>query len=138
MGAPLRVFWRFHRAFMRLTGARFGKVGPMDALLLTTTGRKSGERRDVALNYIHDGDSFVVVASYVGEDRDPAWRRNLEANPDAEVRIGGKRVRVRAREAGGAERERLWTRVVAKDPAYAEYQQRTKRRLPVVLLEPVA
>ena len=138
MGTPLRVFWRFHRAFMRLTGARFGKVGPMDALLLTTTGRKSGERRDVALNYIHDGDSFVVVASYVGEDRDPAWWRNLKANPDAEVRIGGKRVRVRAREADGAERERLWTRVVAKDPAYAEYQQRTKRRLPVVLLEPVA
>src|SRR5712692_3631918 len=138
MGTPLRVFWRFHRAFMRLTGARFGKVGPMDALLLRTMGRKSGERRDVALNYIHDGDSFVVVASYVGEDRDPAWWRNLKANPDAEVRIAGKRVRVRAREADGAERERLWTGVVAKDPAYAEYQQRTKRRLPVVLLEPVA
>ena len=131
----MRVFWRVHRAFMRLTGGRFGKVGPLDALLLTTTGRKSGERRDVAVNYIPDGDSYLVVASYAGEDRDPAWWRNLRANPDAEIRVGGERVRVRAREAEGAERERLWTRLVDKDPAYAEYQQRTKRRLPVVLLQ---
>ena len=62
MGAPLRVFWRIHRAFMRLTGGRFGRVGTMDALLLTTRGRKSGDRRDVALNYLRDGDSYVVVA----------------------------------------------------------------------------
>jgi deazaflavin-dependent oxidoreductase (nitroreductase family) len=137
MGTPLRVFWRIHRAFMRLSGGRFGKVGPMDALLLTTTGRKSGERRDVALNYLRDGNAYVVVASYVGEDRDPAWRRNLEAHHEAEVSADGKRVRVRAREAEGAERERLWARFVEKDPAYGEYQQRTKRRLAVVALEPI-
>ena len=136
MGLPLRVFWRVHRAFMRLTGGRFGRVGPMDALLLTTTGRKSGERRDVALNYLREGDAYIVVASNVGEDRDPAWRRNLTADPEAEVTADGKRVRVRAREAEGAERERLWARLVEKDPAYAEYQERTKRRLPVVALEP--
>jgi len=81
MSTSLRVFWRVHRTFMRLTGGRFGKVGPIDALLLTTKGRKTGERRDVALNYIRDGDSHVVVASYAGEDRDPAWWRNLRANP---------------------------------------------------------
>jgi deazaflavin-dependent oxidoreductase (nitroreductase family) len=133
----VRVFWRVHRALMRLTGGRFGKVGPLDALLLTTTGRKSGERRDVAVNYMPDGDSYVVVASYAGEDRDPAWWRNLKANPDAEIRVGGERVRVRAREAEGAERERLWARLTQKDPAYAEYQQRTTRRLPVVVLQPV-
>jgi deazaflavin-dependent oxidoreductase (nitroreductase family) len=137
MGTPLRVFWRIHRAFMRLTGGRFGRVGPMDALLLTTRGRKSGERRDVALNYLPDGESFIVVASYAGEDRDPAWWRNLRASPDAELRVGGKRLRVRAREADGAERERVWARVTVADPAYAEYQLRTKRRLPVVILEPV-
>lgn len=137
MGTPLRFFWRVHRLFMRLTGGRFGKVGPMDALLLTTTGRKSGERRDVALNYMPEVDSYIVVASYAGEDRDPAWWRNLKANPDAELRVGGKRARVRAREAEGAERERLWSRLIATDPAYAEYQRRTKRRLPVVILQPV-
>jgi deazaflavin-dependent oxidoreductase (nitroreductase family) len=123
---------------MRLTGGRFVKVGPMDALLLTTTGRVSGERRDVALNYLPDGDSYIVVASYAGEDRDPAWWRNLKTDPDAEVRVSGARVRVRAREVDGAERERLWARIVAKDPAYDEYQHRTKRRLPVVVLKPIA
>jgi deazaflavin-dependent oxidoreductase (nitroreductase family) len=106
---------------MRVSGGRFGKVGPMGALLLTTTGWKSGEQRDVALNYMAADDSYIVVASNVGEDRDPAWWRNLKANPDAEIRVGGKRVRVRAREADGAERERLWTRIVEKDPAYDEY-----------------
>jgi deazaflavin-dependent oxidoreductase (nitroreductase family) len=122
---------------MRFTGGRFGKVGPMDALLLTTTGRKSGERRDVALNYLPEGESHVVVASYAGEDRDPAWWRNLKANPHAELRVGGRRLRIRAREADGPERERLWARIVSKDPAYDEYQHRTKRRLAVVVLEPL-
>ena len=135
MSRSLRLFWRVHRTFMRLTGGRFGKVGPMNGLLLTTTGRKTGERRDVALNYLPDGDSYIVIASNVGDDRDPAWWRNLKANPAAELSVGGKRLRVRAREAHGAERESLWIRIVAADPAYAEYQQRTKRRLPVVMLE---
>ena len=98
MGPSLRVFWRIHRAFMRLTGGRFGRVGAMDALLLTTTGRKSGDRRDVAVNYMRDGDSYVVVASYAGEDRDPAWWLNLKSDPDAEVTLAGKHARVRARD----------------------------------------
>ena len=136
MSSSLRLFWRIHRAFMRLTGGRFGKVGPLNALLVTTKGRKSGEPRDVALNYIPDSGSYVVVASYVGADRDPSWWRNLKANPDAEVLVDGKHVRVRARATDGAERDRLWRRVVGMDPAYAEYQRRTKRRLPVVMLEP--
>ena len=138
MGTPLRVFWRIHRAFMRLTGGRFGRVGAMNALLLTTKGRKSGERRDVARNYMLDGDSYVVVAAYAGEDRDPAWWRNLKADPDAEVSVAGKRMKVRARESEGAERQGLWTAIVAKDPAYDEYQRRTKRRLAVVVLRPTA
>ena len=138
LNTQLRIFWRVHRAFMRLTGGRFGRVGALDALLLTTTGRKSGERRDVALNYLRDGDAFVVVASYTGEDRDPAWWRNLEAAPEGEVTASGEHMKVRAREVEGPERDRLWARFVEKDPAYAEYQQRTKRRLPVVVLEPVA
>lgn len=137
MGPTLRVFWRIHRTFMRLTGGRFGRVGSMEALLLTTKGRKTGERRDVALNYLRDGDAYVVVASYAGEDRDPAWWRNLQAEPEAGIAVAGKRLKIRAHEIDGAERERLWARIVEKDPAYAEYQQRTKRRLPVVVLEPI-
>jgi deazaflavin-dependent oxidoreductase (nitroreductase family) len=105
-------------------------------LLLTTRGRRSGEARDVTLNYMPDRGSFVVIGSYGGEDRDPAWWLNLEANPHGEVLVDGKRLRVRARETDGAEREALWDRFVAADPSYREYQQRTTRRLPVVVLEP--
>ena len=137
LGTQLRLFWRIHRVFVRLTGGRFGRVGPLPVLLLVTRGRKSGERRDVALNYIRDDDAYVVIGSYVGEDRDPAWWLNLKAHPEAEVIAGGRRVRVRARLCNGAKRELLWDRIVARDPAYAEYQARTKRRLPVVALEPV-
>lgn len=108
----------------------------MPALLLTTRGRKSGESRDVTLNYMRDGSSFVVVGSYGGEDRDPSWWQNLKANPEGVVLLNGKRAPVRAREADGAERESLWNRLAAADPAYVEYQQRTERCLPVVVLEP--
>ena len=137
IGAPLRLFWRIHRAFMRVTGGRFGRVGAMPALLLTTRGRKSGEKRDVALNYVRDDGSFVVVASYAGEDRDPAWWKNLRTHPEAEVTADGKRFKVRSRESDGARREQLWSRIVHIDPAYAEYQRRTKRRLAVVVLDPI-
>jgi F420H(2)-dependent quinone reductase len=136
VNTPVRVFWRIHRAFVRLTGGRLGRTGTLPGLLLTTKGRRSGERRHVVLNYLPDGDSYVVVASYGGEDRDPAWWRNLKADPEAEVTLAGSRVKVRARESEGADRERLWARIVLTDPTYTEYQQRTKRRLAVVVLEP--
>lgn len=136
VGTPLRIFWRAHRAFLRMTGGRFGRTGTLPALLLNTRGRKTGQSRDVILNFLRDGGSFVVIASYGGEDRHPAWWQNLMANPEGSVLFDGKRIDVRAREADGAEREALWGRVIAADPTYVEYQQRTQRRLPVVVLEP--
>ena len=130
--------WRIHREIFRATGGRVGsRIGAFPVLLLTTRGRKSGARRDVTLSYVRDDDVFVVVASYAGEPRDPAWWRNLKAHPEAEVLVDGRRLKVKAREAEGAKRELLWTRIVAADPAYADYQRRTERRLAVVLLEPV-
>ena len=137
IGTSLRLLWRTHRAFMRLTGGRFGRVGPLPALLLTTRGRKSGENRDVALSYMRDRASFVVIASYAGEDRDPAWWKNLQAHPEAEVMADGRRLMVRAHESEGATREQLWSRIVQTDPAYADYRRRTKRRLAVVVLDPI-
>lgn len=83
------------------------------------------------------GSSFVVVASYAGEDRDPAWWKNLRTHPEAEVTADGKRFKVRSRESDGARREQLWSRIVQLDPAYAEYQRRTKRRLAVVVLDAI-
>ena len=106
-------------------------------LLLTTVGRTSGTPRSVTLNYFREDLDFVVIASNAGDDRDPLWWRNLTANREAEVRAGTKRFAVRAREADGAERERLWATLLARDASYAEYERRTARRIPVVLLEPV-
>lgn len=137
MGTALRLFWRAHRVFMRLTGGRFGQVTALPALLLTTRGRKSGERRDVVLSYVREDGAFVVIASYAGEDRDPSWWLNLRANPEAEVTVDGKKLRVRASELEGPRREELWGRAVRAEPSYAEYQRRTSRRIPVVLLDPI-
>ena len=137
LGTPVRIFWRLHRALLRATGGRFGHIGALPSLLLTTKGHRSGAPRDVALNYLRDDASYVVFASYAGEDRDPAWWKNLQAHPEAEIRVDGKRLRVRARECSGARRELLWERVIERAPPYREYQERTKRRIPVIVLDPI-
>jgi deazaflavin-dependent oxidoreductase (nitroreductase family) len=98
-------------------------------------GRKSGQRRTNALTWFPKGDDYVVIASVLGEPRDPAWWLNLRAAPETTIQAGRERIAVRAREAVGAEREQLWSAVVAQVPEYAEYQARTERRIPVVVLE---
>lgn len=131
--------WRLHRWLYRLSGGRIGtRVGPWSALLLVTRGRKSGERRTVGLNYLTDDGRLVVVGSYAGEDRHPAWWLNLLADPRAEVQVGAARYPVAARELEGPDRDRMWARVVETDPSYATYQDRTTRRIPVVVLERIA
>ena len=105
-------------------------------MLLTTTGRRSGEPRPVTLTYFEDGGRFVVVASNAGEAHHPAWWLSLKEHPDATVLIGGTTTRVRAAETLGEERKRLWTEVTRRDPAYAEYRRRTNRLIPVVVLQP--
>jgi deazaflavin-dependent oxidoreductase (nitroreductase family) len=132
----VELFWRIHPALLRLTGGRIGaRVVGMPVLLLTTTGRKSGQARTRALTYLPKDGAYVVVASYLGEPRHPAWWLNLAAKPEAEVEVGGRKERVRARRATGEERERLWNEVVAVNRDYAEYQARTTRDIPVVVLE---
>jgi deazaflavin-dependent oxidoreductase (nitroreductase family) len=134
----LRLAWRLHRWLYRLSGGRIGTtINGMPALMLTTRGRRSGDQRMVALQYMAIGPASVVIASFVGEDRQPAWLLNLRADPVATIRQGRREERVRAREADGEERESLWQRIVAIDPAFAEYQRRTSRRIPVVVLEPM-
>ncbi len=112
-------------------------MGALPVLLLTVRGRKSGEPRDVALNYIRDGDRYVVFASHAGEERDPPWALNLRAAGEADVLVEGRRLQVRAKELAGEERERLWSRVKALDDGYRVYEERTKRRIPVIALEPM-
>jgi deazaflavin-dependent oxidoreductase (nitroreductase family) len=135
--AFVELFWRVHPALYRLTGGRLGgELMGMPVLLLTTTGRKSRAPRTTALTYLPRGDAMVVIASVLGEPRHPAWWLNLAADPVARVRVRDRTLAVRAREAQGAEREELWRAVVERTPDYAEYQARTTRRIPVVVLEP--
>lgn len=138
VNSALRLFWRIHRAILKVSKGRLGqRMGPGKQLLLTTVGRKSGEPRPVALTYLEDGGRWIVVASYAGEDRDPTWWLNLAAHPGAEVTIGGRTVPVIAREVEDPERGPLYQRFVDDiDKSYGEYQARTSRRIPVVALQP--
>jgi deazaflavin-dependent oxidoreductase (nitroreductase family) len=106
-------------------------------LLLTTTGRKSGEPRTMPLIFDSDDDNYVLVASKGGHDQHPAWYLNLQANPEAEVQVKGDVFKVRARDAEGEERERLWRQMNEMWPDYDRYQERTERQIPVVVLERV-
>jgi deazaflavin-dependent oxidoreductase (nitroreductase family) len=106
-------------------------------LLLTVTGRKSGERHTKPLIFALDGDTPVIVASRGGAPDHPDWYKNLVANPEVEVQIKGERFRARARTAEGAERERLWKLMTGVWPDYDEYQKKTDRVIPVVALDRV-
>jgi deazaflavin-dependent oxidoreductase (nitroreductase family) len=105
-------------------------------LLLTTTGRKSGVQRRTALIYGRDTADYVVVASKGGAPEHPAWYLNLQANPEVEIQVLDKVVPATAHTAQGAERERLWALMREVWPAYDEYQTRTDREIPVVVLTP--
>jgi len=106
-------------------------------LLLTTTGRKSGELRRTALIYQPDGDGYAVVASQGGKPTHPAWYLNLREDPVVHVQVGADKFQARARTAGPEERDRLWELMTEVWPDYDEYQRKTDREIPVVVLERV-
>ena len=131
------LVWSLHRFLYRVSGGRIGgRVVGMPVLMLTTMGRKSGAPRTSVLTYLPKGRASVVFASNAGEPRHPAWWLNLVADPHATVQRGQEVVPVIAREAEGEERARLWDEVVRAYEGYAEYERRTTRRIPVVVLEP--
>jgi F420H(2)-dependent quinone reductase len=131
-----RYLGALHRLLYRVSGGRVGgRVWDLPVVLLTTTGRRSGKRRTVPLCSFRDGDDVVVIASYGGLDQPPAWWLNLEANPHAELQDGRTRRLVTARNAGPGERERLWAEVTSRAPGYLEYECRTAREIPVVILQ---
>jgi len=132
------LIWGTHRFLFRASGGRVGaQLGTLPVLLLSVRGRRIGVARDVLLNYVRDGERYVVFASHAGEDREPPWWLNLRDAREAEVLVAGRRFRVAAGEVQGAERERLWTELKRHDDAYAEYERRTARRIAVVALTPV-
>ena len=133
----MELMWSMHRRIYRATGGRLGgSISGMKVLILTTTGRKSGQERATPLMHFEDDGRYVVVASNAGEPRDPAWWLNLKAKPEASVQIGRDEQPVRATEAEGQERDRLWKRLIDINDDYAVYEERTDRRIPVVLLDP--
>jgi deazaflavin-dependent oxidoreductase (nitroreductase family) len=127
-----------HAGVYRATGGKlFGRMGKSPILLLDTVGRKSGRKRTSPLLYIMDGDNFVVIASKGGAPTHPAWYLNLRADPDATVEVGDREVRVRAEEADPGEKGRLWQKMVEMYPTYDDYQEKTEREIPLLVLHPV-
>jgi deazaflavin-dependent oxidoreductase (nitroreductase family) len=135
-----RVGLRVHQFLYERSGGRFGhRIGPLTALLLHTTGRRTGLSRTSALVYRQDGDDYVVVASNGGSEQAPGWYHNLRAHPEAEIQIGTERFPVVAHDAVGDEYDRYWKLVNERNRnrnggRYEQYQARTSRRIPVVVL----
>jgi F420H(2)-dependent quinone reductase len=123
-----------YRATGGLIGHRFPGAPPM--LLLDHIGAKSGKVRTTPLAYMADGENIVLIASRGGHRRNPAWFHNLVANPDTTIQVGSERHAVHARVADGKERQRLWPQVVEMYSGYRDYQAKTDREIPLVLLEP--
>ena len=133
--------WRVHRFLHKLSGGRFlwttaNKRG-WGAMRLTTTGRKSGQPREVIIGYLDDGPNLVALAMNGWDEGDPAWWLNLQAQPEASVTLArGESRRVRARAAVGAERNDLWRRWVAVDPDLTAHAPHRATATPVVVFEP--
>lgn len=127
-GAVARLLVPADRLVGRLTHGRVVALGLVPSLIITTTGRRSGQPRSTPLLYVPDGLAFVVIGSNWGQPHQPAWALNLIADPVATVAVRGQRIRVRAQLASGAERDRLWRLLVTEWPAYRTYVQRAGGR----------
>jgi deazaflavin-dependent oxidoreductase (nitroreductase family) len=133
----LRMAGRFNVAVYRLSGGRLmAKVAQAPVLLLTTTGRKSGQERTAPVCYLRDGERLAVIGSNAGNPTPPAWALNLLANPEAEVAVRKQRHPVTARVAEGDEREDLWRRMNQLYHGFDDYKKRTDRDIKVFVLEP--
>lgn len=135
----LRWTGKLNTPLYRLSGGRVGgRVGRAPVLLLTTTGRKSGQPRTAPIVYLADGDNVVLINTNAGNAKIPAWSLNLKANPEAEVEIGRKRRPVRARVAAGEERANLWRKHVEQFEGFDSYKQKLEREPSVWVLEPTS
>jgi proline iminopeptidase len=135
-----KLYGKAHVRRYRETDGEVGHIWKKGStiLILTTKGRTSGEPRDTPLIYARDDDRYVIVASNGGDPEHPGWYRNLAQEPDVELQVLGEVFPARARTAEGEERERLWEKANEVWPSYREYQERTEREIPVVVLERAA
>ena len=131
------VHWvtRIHRTVYQITGGRVGaRLNGLDMVLLTTTGRKSGQPRTLPLACLRDGEDWIVVASNGGQDFHPAWWLNLQETPRAQAQLGRETRSIVAHEATDDDRARLWPLLKQQNPAYPKYEKKTDRLIPVVVL----
>jgi F420H(2)-dependent quinone reductase len=133
----LRWIGKLNVPLYRATGGRLmGSVGKAPVLLLTTTGRRSGEKRTAPVLYLAEAEQLIVIGSNAGNARTPAWSLNLQANPEAEVELGRKRRAVSARVAVGEERAELWRRANQQYAGFDDYEEKTGRDIALFVLEP--
>lgn len=132
------LFGKAHvQRYQETDGAEGHDWNGTTTLLLTTTGRKSGEKYTTPLIYQQQGDDYVVVASKGGDPRHPEWYLNLQADPAVEVQVKDRKFKARARTAEPDEKPELWGVMTRVWPDYDNYQTKTEREIPVVVLEPV-
>ncbi|MGH2509024.1 MAG: nitroreductase family deazaflavin-dependent oxidoreductase [Ktedonobacteraceae bacterium] len=122
--------------YRRTNGSIGGRLAGRPMLLLLTVGRKSGQERTTAIMYTRDGNDYILIASNGGAPQDPQWFRNLAENAHARIQVGAQIIEVTARKANVAERSRLWLAVTSQYQNFADYQTRTTREIPVVILTP--
>lgn len=133
----LKLASTVHSALYRFTAGRIGgRISGVSVLVLTTTGRRTARPRSTPLLYLQDGRNLVIIASNGGRNWHPAWYRNLRSRSDVWVQVGGRREEMVAFTAGPAEHDRIWPAVLRAWPKYAEYQRRTSRHIPLVILSP--
>ena len=132
-----KMFVATHVAIFRATGGRIGSsMQGGKVLLLTTTGNRSGKQRTVPVMQFDDDGRRYVVASFAGSPEHPAWFKNLQKTPEVGVEVRGERYRARAEVVSAEERARLWQKIVAQAPNFAEYEKKTQgRQIPIVELK---
>jgi deazaflavin-dependent oxidoreductase (nitroreductase family) len=132
----MKLIGKLHSHVYRYSGGLVGgRIDGLDICMLTTIGCKSGEKRTVPLPFFRDGKNYVLIASFGGNDRNPAWLNNLTANPDIELRVGFRTMKARATVAKQEERARIWGNITRAFPRYLKYQEKTDRQIPIVVIE---
>ncbi|MDX2344707.1 MAG: nitroreductase family deazaflavin-dependent oxidoreductase [Acidimicrobiia bacterium] len=127
---------RIHAKLYKMTGGRFFGGGDNGSVpVLTHRGAKSGKVRDTPLMFVRDESDYLIIASAGGDVHNPGCYHNLLANPDTTINVSGEAIQVTARDAGPP-RDELWAKVVATDPRFGNYESKTERVIPVVILEP--
>lgn len=133
----MQFSWKMHKLIWNASGGRLGrKIGGVPVLELVTTGHKSGQQRQILINYVDDTAGPAIIGTNAGKDVDPAWVKNLRAHPEARARWNGQWHDVTAVELDGDDHVRVWTRAVAAIPAFDDYREMLTRPIPIIRLEP--